>query len=97
MSKSVKNRSKMDEKMKSTWEGLLDSFFFFSILLGLGTQLGTKLGGKLGPRQDKTGQDRTGQDKTRQRQDKDRTRQDFGRQREAGDVWRPGGRGLPRY
>ena len=49
-----KNRSKIDEKMRSTWEGILASIFdrFWWIL-------GAKLGGKIEPKSIKNGIEKT--------------------------------------
>ena len=77
--------------MKSTWEGLLDSFFLD--FTGFRDPSWAWKSGQDRTRQDRTGQDRTGQDKTRQDKDKDKTRQDFDRQREAVDE-RRGGEGF---
>ena len=77
------NRSKIDQKLKSTWEGLLDSIFLDFDGFGDPTwaQVGRENRAKTGQdrtRQGKTGQDKTRQDKTRQ----DKTRQDKRRQRQ---------------
>ena len=45
-----KNRLKIDEKMKSTWEGILESIFH---------RLGGKLGGKIEPRSMQKGIEKT--------------------------------------
>ena len=74
--KSIKNQSKIDQKMKSPWEGLLDSIFLDFDGFGNPTwaQVGRENRAKTG--QDRTRQGKTGQDKTRQRQRQDKTRQD---------------------
>ena len=68
-----KNRSNIDQKRRSTWEGTLVEIFYRCWWI-----LGGKLGRKIEPRQDKTGHDRARPDKTRLRQDK--TGQDRARQ-----------------
>ena len=49
-----KNRLKIDQKMKSTWEGILASIFD-----GFWWILGSKLGGKIEPRGIKNGIEKT--------------------------------------
>ena len=79
-----KNQSKLDQKIKSTWEGLLNSIFLDFKTFGDPTwgQVGRE-------NRAKTGQDRTRQDRTRQ--DEDRTREGLVREREAEDEKLRGG------
>ena len=90
-----RNQSKIDEKLRSRWEGLLASIFN-----GFGWILGAKLGpsweGKSsqdGPRQAKTGQDKGSEGKGRERKRKGRDWKGKVWKSEAGEILREGGRG----
>ena len=81
-----KNRTKFDEKMNSTWEGILASIF-----QGLQSFLGPKLARKL---RGKSSQDKPRQGKTKEgkgRERKGRERQGLERKKCPGEFLRPGG------